>query len=83
MLLERLRSKHVKDAEIAVLRHQLGVFRPQVKQPELWPADRAVPATLSGVLPRRRWSIFLVTPDKIMRWHRRLVTHPDLVARQP
>ena len=36
---------------------------------------------LSRALPRRRWSIFLVTPDTIMRWHRRLVdrkwTPPD------
>jgi putative transposase len=29
---------------------------------------------LSSALPRRRWSIFLVTPDTILRWHRRLVT---------
>jgi putative transposase len=29
---------------------------------------------LSSALPRRRWSIFLVTPDTIIRWHRRLVT---------
>ncbi len=29
---------------------------------------------LSGALPRSHWSSFLVTPDTIMRWHRRLVT---------
>jgi len=28
---------------------------------------------LSGALPRWRWSSFLVTPDTILRWHRRLV----------
>src|SRR6266508_1878980 len=74
MLLGRLRSEQTKDVEIAVLRHQLEVLRRQVKRPEFHPADRALLAVLSLALPRRRWSIFLVTPDTIMRWHRRLVT---------
>jgi hypothetical protein len=30
-------------------------------------------ATLSHLLPRRRWQCFLVTPETILRWHRRLV----------
>jgi hypothetical protein len=74
MLLGSLRSEHAKDVEIAVLRHQLQVLRRQVKRPEFRAADRAVLAALSGALPRRRWSSFLVTPDTILRWHRRLVT---------
>jgi putative transposase len=74
MLLGCLRSEHSKDVEIAVLRHQLEVLRRQVKRPELRPADRALLAVLSRALPRGRWSTFLVTPDTIMRWHRRLVT---------
>jgi putative transposase len=57
-----------------VLRHQLKVLRRQVKRPEFQPADRALLALLSQALPRRHWSIFLVTPDTILRWHRRLVT---------
>jgi hypothetical protein len=67
-------SEHAKDVEIAVLRHQLQVLRRQVKRPEFRPADRALLVVLSRALPRRRWSIFLVTPDTIVRWHRRLVT---------
>ena len=74
MLLGRLRSEHAKDVEIAVLQHQLQVLRRQVKRPELQPADRALLALLSSALSRRRWSIFLVTPATILRWHRRLVT---------
>jgi putative transposase len=74
ILLGRHRSEQTKDVEIAVLRHQLEVLRRQVKRPEFRPADRALLAVLSRALPRGRWSIFLVTPDTIMRWHRRLVT---------
>jgi putative transposase len=73
MLFGRLRSEHAKDVEIAVLRHQLDVLRRQVKRAEFRPADRAFLAVLSRALPRRRWSIFLVTPHTILRWHRRLV----------
>jgi putative transposase len=74
MLLGSLRSEHAKDIEIAVLRHQLDVLRRQVKRPEFRSADRALLAMLSSALPRWRWSSFLVTPDTILRWHRRLVT---------
>jgi putative transposase len=75
MVLGSLRSEHAKDIEIAVLRHQLEVLCRQVTRPEFRPADRAILAMLSGALPRWRWSSFLVTPDTILRWHRRLVTH--------
>jgi putative transposase len=74
LLLGRLQSEHAKDIEIAVLRHQLNVLHRQVKRPEFRPADRALLAALSRALPRSHWSIFLVTPDTILRWHRRLVT---------
>src|SRR6266571_216955 len=74
MLLGGLRSEHAKDVEIAVLRHQLDVLRRQVKRPEFRPADRALLAALSSVPPRGCWSSLLVTPDTILRWHRRLVT---------
>jgi len=73
MLLGSFRSEHAKDIEIAVLRHQLEVLCRQVKRPEFRSADRAVLAVLSRALPRSRWSIFLVTPGTIVRWHRRLV----------
>jgi putative transposase len=74
ILLGRFQSEHAKDVEIAVLRHQLEVLRRQVKRPEFQPADRALLAALSRALPRQRWSSFLVTPDTILRWRRRLVT---------
>jgi putative transposase len=74
LLLGGRRHEHAKDVEIAVLRHQLSVLRRQVQRPEFRPADRAVLAVLSRALSRSQWSVFLVTPDTILRWHRRLVT---------
>jgi hypothetical protein len=74
LLLGRLPSEHAKDVEIAVLRHQLTVLRRRVKRPAFRPADRALLAALRRALARSHWSIFLVTPATILRWHRRLVT---------
>jgi putative transposase len=62
-----------KDVEIAVLRHQLMVLRRQVARPRYAPTDRIVLATLAKLLARDRWSIFLVTPATLLRWHRDLV----------
>ena len=62
-----------KDVEIAVLRHQLTVLRRQVARPRYTPADRLVLAVLARLLPRERWSAFLVTPATLLRWHRELV----------
>jgi len=67
------RGDAVKDLEIMVLRHQLAVLRRQVPRPRLEPADRALLAALSRALPRARWSCFLVKPETLLRWHRRLV----------
>src|SRR5450759_5587149 len=68
----RFRSRVAKDVEIAVLRHQLEVLRRQVRRLDLEPADRATLALLSGLLPRVRWSAFVVPPATILRWHRDL-----------
>jgi hypothetical protein len=62
-----------KDLELLVLRHQLSVLRRQLPRPKLEPADRALLAAISRVLHRSRWSCFLVRPDTLLRWHRRLV----------
>ena len=67
------RDDAAKDLEILVLRHQLTVLRRQVPRPRLQPADRALLAAISRVLPRPRWSCFLVKPETLLRWHRRLV----------
>ena len=64
------RSDAVKDLEIVVLRHQLAVLRRQIPRPRLEPADRALLATVSRVLPRARWSCLFVQPETLLRWHR-------------
>jgi hypothetical protein len=67
------RGDAAKDLEILVLRHQLAVLRRQTSRLRLEPGDRALLAAVSRVLPRSRWSCFFVTPDTLLRWHRRLV----------
>ena len=67
------RSAEAKEVEILVLRHQLAVLRRQHPRPRLQPQDRALLAALSRPLPRPRWSIFVVTPETLLRWHRRMV----------
>ena len=67
------RGDAAKDLEILVLRHQLVVLRRQSPRPKFGPGDRALLAAVSRVLPRSRWSCFPVTPETLLRWHRRLV----------
>ena len=65
-----------KTAEILILRHQVAILqRHQARRPKLTWADRALLATLLGVIPRarRQRPRLLVTPDTIMRWHRDIV----------
>ena len=64
------RGDAAKDLEILVLRHQLTVLRRQTPRPRLEPADRAVLAAISRLLPRACWSCFIVTPQTLLRWHR-------------
>jgi putative transposase len=61
------------DVEIVVLRHQLRVLRRQTGRPRLRRVDRMLLAALARVLPRERWSAFVVTPQTLLRWHRQLV----------
>ena len=81
------RGDAAKDLEILVLRHQLTVLRRQAPRPRFEPADRAVLAAISRVLPRARWSCFLVRPETLLRWHRRLVagawTYPHRQTGRP
>src|SRR2546423_14478082 len=72
-----------KDVEIAVLRHQLAVLHRQVARPRYAPTDRLILSTLARLLPRERWSAFLVTPATLLRWHRELVRRRWTYAPKP
>jgi putative transposase len=68
------RSQASKEIEILVLRQELTVLRRQLPRPRHQPRDRLLLAALSRLLPRSRWSVFTVTPQTLLRWHRQLVT---------
>jgi len=61
------------EVENAVLRHELAVLRRTVRRPPLRRRDRLLLAAASGVLPRERRSVFVVSPQTLLRWHRELV----------
>ncbi|MEV6039306.1 hypothetical protein AB0L65_49810 [Nonomuraea sp. NPDC052116] len=65
----QLRTDTGEDIEIIVLRRRVGPMRPA-------PADRALPAMPSRLLPRIRWPAFVMTPATLLR------RHPDVVGRQ-
>ena len=71
----RGRRDRSKDVEILVLRHQLQVLQRQHAHPRFEPDDRAILTALARAVGRDRWSIFMVKPATILRWHRRLVAN--------
>jgi len=77
------RSADSKELEIVVLRHELAILRRQVHRPTFRPADRWFLAAVSRLLPRVKWSMFLVTPATLLRWHRWMVAKRWTYARRP
>jgi putative transposase len=81
------RSAASKDAELLMLRQEVAVLWQQNPKPTLDWADRALLAALARMLPRPLRMSRLVTPDTLLRWHRRLIrwrwTYPPKSGRPP
>ena len=67
------RGDRSKELELLVLRHELSILRRQARRPQLTEGDRLALAARSRVIPRRSWQAFFVTPETLLRWHRRIV----------
>jgi putative transposase len=71
------------ELEIAVLRHEVAILRRQVKRPTYRTSDKAFLAAASRMLRRESWGAFLVRPETLLRWHRRLVAGKWTTAHRP
>jgi len=70
-LCNRFRSRASLEAEVLLLRHQLGVlYRRKPKRVRLNGFDRAMLVWLLRLWPELRKSLVIVHPETVVRWHR-------------
>ena len=84
-----VRSGRSKDLELIVLRHQNAVLRRQIARPVLTDDDRTLLGAIGAALPRRLRAGWIVTPETLLRWHRRRIARhwtqppPRRIGRPP
>lgn len=66
-------SGRSKDLEIIVLRHQLAVLRRQINRPAINDGDRTLLGAIGSALPRPHSVDWIVTPETLLRRHRRRI----------
>ena len=67
-----MRCRLELEAELLALRHQLDVLQRQApRRPRLSRLDRRLWVVLPRLWPNWRRAVQIVTPDTVMRWHRR------------
>ena len=71
-----VRSGRSKDLEIIVLRLQLAVLRRQTERPAIDDNDRTLLGAIGAALPGRLRQGWIVTPETLLRWHRRRMGLP-------
>jgi hypothetical protein len=68
-----VRTGRSKDLEIIVLRHENTVLRRQNNRPVLNDEDRTLLGAIATALPRRLRQGRIVTPETLLRWHRKRI----------
>ena len=68
-----VRSGHSKDLEIIVLRHENAVLRRKVHRPAINDDDRTLLGAVAAALPKRLRQGWIVTPETLLRWHRKRI----------
>lgn len=66
------RDERDHEVEILVLRREVKVLKRKPAAPSCGAATVFL-AAASSILPRSRWSSFILTPTTVLRWHRALV----------
>src|SRR5450756_3071425 len=57
-----------REVEILVLRQQVAVLQRKAGRPKLHRRDRLFLAAAAHLLPKERWSCFIVTPATLLTW---------------
>jgi len=68
-----VRTERCKDLQIIVVRHETTVLRRQIGQPALDDDDRTLSGAIAAALPHRLRQGWIVTPDTLLRWHRKRI----------